>query len=507
MANRDGVPRQLDIREWLNQNSDVIKACFDEDISKVGPLDVKVQGVSKFCTILHVWQENTHRRIKVFNPDIPINKGYCYREAQLLSALSGTGLAPRLHYADVEACWYISDWIVGRELFQSVTPDNVVDISREVGAWIAKYTKVISRNDKFVETGAEHRMTWRDYLVQYGGTIKKVAMESDGDFTASLALETRVVAKDDPHFGNYIRSRRGKLFGIDYEMSSLRPYGWDIMVSARALLRTYPGPGMEHIDALVDGWGQGTDCLDKETFRKLVRWFAEKTAFDVNNPTVESFRGVLHAYNKAAEVPAAKILQVPSHRDEIEPVDAGIKTVLAERISTIMEGEAENDLAYEAYLAGRDAPEDSGTAAVGLRMAKACETCRGSCCSLGTHNVAYLKKDAIYRAARHLGTRSLPEVIKAYMDHVPDEHVMGSCFYHTTQGCALPREMRSTICNTYQCGAVRALNQIAAELEPDVPVLVVAGSESLIDRAVAVTQTTAHAVDVTIEVKDDSSAA
>lgn len=497
MANSGGNFEPQDIKAWLAANSDRIKAVFDEDTSKVGTLDVKVQAFNPYCFILHVWTGDTHKRIKAYNPNTERLAGYCSRETKLLGALNDTGLAPRLYDFDTTENWYISDWIVGSELHATVTPDNIVAASREVGQWLAKYAQSILKVDAFSEAGKKQHKNWRDYLVNYGGVIEQAALDPEADFLEDLTLDTRIVAKDDPHFGNYIRAEDGTLFGIDFEMSTLRPYGWDVMVTARALLRTYPGPQFDHIDALVDGWAQGTDCIDQESFRKLVRWFAEKTAFDVNNPTVEGFRQILHAYNANATVPAAKIMQVPGFENEIDAVGADVSQALTARIRSLINN-ADQPLSVEEYLASDTTPQDSGTADVSLRLAKTCETCEGSCCSRGTQNLAYLKEDAIYRTAHYLGTKSLAHVIDAYVNHVPEHHVKNSCFYHTSTGCALPREMRSTICNMYQCGAAQAVSKMTSELDPDVPIIVVAGHHTEVKRAYAVSEQLSKKLDVKI---------
>jgi len=45
--------------------------------------------------------------------------------------------------------------------------------------------------------------------------------------------------------------------------------------------------------------------------------------------------------------------------------------------------------------------------------------------------------------------------LASYLDWVPEESMQGSCIYHTDKGCALPRPLRSDICNAYFCDAVR----------------------------------------------------
>ncbi len=105
----------------------------------------------------------------------------------------------------------------------------------------------------------------------------------------------------------------------------------------------------------------------------------------------------------------------------------------------------------------------SGTAAMRTAILGAsCATCRGECCTAGgTH--AFLREDTVRRVraqyaedARPLTTRALEEL---YARHLPARHYRDSCVYHTTSGCALPRDLRANLCNRYVCGGLTQLSR------------------------------------------------
>lgn len=101
-----------------------------------------------------------------------------------------------------------------------------------------------------------------------------------------------------------------------------------------------------------------------------------------------------------------------------------------------------------------------------------CATCRGHCCrTAGTH--AYLDATTM-RAylARHPGLR-WREVVRAFIKQLPDTTFDYSCVYHGRHGCALPREMRASLCNHFYCGGLRELRE-ALDVSGPRPVLVVA---------------------------------
>jgi hypothetical protein len=106
----------------------------------------------------------------------------------------------------------------------------------------------------------------------------------------------------------------------------------------------------------------------------------------------------------------------------------------------------------------------------------ACTVCTGFCCREGGTR-AYLEVGVIRSyMARHPGMR-LREVAKAYLSKLPDATSKGSCVYHGPRGCGLPREMRSSLCNTHYCGGMKDLrNEIASE-GPKTVLLVAADEE------------------------------
>jgi hypothetical protein len=97
-------------------------------------------------------------------------------------------------------------------------------------------------------------------------------------------------------------------------------------------------------------------------------------------------------------------------------------------------------------------------------LGAACATCRGHCCATGGVH-AYLSVDTIRRfmdANPHLRPR---DVLEAYLSRLPNKSLEGSCVYHTNEGCALPREMRSDISLHYFCEPLWELQRTLAEAE------------------------------------------
>ena len=94
--------------------------------------------------------------------------------------------------------------------------------------------------------------------------------------------------------------------------------------------------------------------------------------------------------------------------------------------------------------------------------AKACSICRGGCCSIGEEH-AFIKKETILRYMTKHPDQKPAQVLAAYMAYLPDESFENSCVNHTETGCALPRDMRSSVCNGYVCESLMKLKDLFAD--------------------------------------------
>lgn len=82
-----------------------------------------------------------------------------------------------------------------------------------------------------------------------------------------------------------------------------------------------------------------------------------------------------------------------------------------------------------------------------------CTLCRGECCTAGG-NHAFLRADTIERMRREHPELSAEALGALYERELPARHYRGSCVYHTADACALPRALRSDLCNRYICSGL-----------------------------------------------------
>jgi hypothetical protein len=101
-----------------------------------------------------------------------------------------------------------------------------------------------------------------------------------------------------------------------------------------------------------------------------------------------------------------------------------------------------------------------------------CGLCRGGCCTQGGDR-AYLTVDTVRRVMRQQPQWSPADLVQAYMDRVAPRTERESCINHTKDGCSLPREMRSDVCNNYACASLSTLQKLSGEAAHRYPVIVI----------------------------------
>lgn len=89
-------------------------------------------------------------------------------------------------------------------------------------------------------------------------------------------------------------------------------------------------------------------------------------------------------------------------------------------------------------------------------LTTACMLCKGSCCTAGK-DTALISLETIKKSIDYLQTSTPEEIETAYLNRLPEKVVINSCVHHSTEGCTLPSEMRSAICNGYYCEDLKKL--------------------------------------------------
>lgn len=110
-----------------------------------------------------------------------------------------------------------------------------------------------------------------------------------------------------------------------------------------------------------------------------------------------------------------------------------------------------------------------------------CTMCKGGCCASGKEH-AYL---SVFSMRRFMDTNPDligDEILELYISHIKYESINGSCINHTSSGCALPRNLRSDICNGYYCDPLKKYHNNMMQLDSPKVVLAIQRSYTYWDR-------------------------
>gem|GEM_PF-941611 len=87
-----------------------------------------------------------------------------------------------------------------------------------------------------------------------------------------------------------------------------------------------------------------------------------------------------------------------------------------------------------------------------------CGQCKGGCCTTGKDH-SYLSVVTVRRYMDNHLAVSEQQLLDLYLSYLNPETVAGSCINQTGSGCALPRELRSDVCNSYYCEGIKEYQQ------------------------------------------------
>lgn len=101
-----------------------------------------------------------------------------------------------------------------------------------------------------------------------------------------------------------------------------------------------------------------------------------------------------------------------------------------------------------------------------------CSMCKGGCCADGKEH-AYISPVIIRRQMDANPDLQEEDILTTYVTNIATETAQNACINQTKTGCALPRELRADICNSYFCGPISSYIKNMASQEMLIPVLAI----------------------------------
>jgi hypothetical protein len=286
-------------------------------------------------------------------------------------------------------------------------------------------------------------------------------------------IGSRTISVNAPDLGAFGVDSGGRLLCADFVTAKLKPMGHDLLATGRELSLLFPNRVREVSEALVNGFGRGTDVMALDQLLDLVRVIPRVSSLSLIGDTAARRRRRFARYNQHAPEPVQDIHEIPYISGRLVAQDPGAKDrligVLRGKIGTAGDMDTSDTIAApQAVGSAAKPPTDAVTDDRELAI---CGACQGACCRPGRAQMAFLDAPLLERTRASLGLSGLEDAVAYYASALPDQHVAGSCYYHGAEGCALPREHRSDMCNTFMCDPMKRLRATLMRLEPETSVV------------------------------------
>lgn len=441
------MPSAFSVHQWFAEKGiDVAGAMFP---TMDPPDDFQVRIVSQHTDrfVAKVSANEKVVAIKAFDLAVETGMSAFERELSVNLCLADSDLSPAIQAYSKSDAWILFEWLEHPVLELEFDERNAIGFAHKLGHWFNRYTDVMTSK------GVDAVTNWYDYISTYSRLSKSIDFDRYKNFLKSLPISRRVIAKNDPKLDNFLATSDHEIIGIDFEMAELKPLGWDILLVARKLVKTYPQGFLELTQALCAGWGRGTDCIGADDFLQLVRIFTANTAFVLTEEGQTWRLEILRRFNDQGSHFAKKVLETPYFTDGTVEQDPTVIADFRDHLTRLASAKppAKAPLSKRSVRVKSAHPHAAEQEPCKVESSF-CANCGGFCCQSGSEKLAYIRLETVQKVKKTLGTEGL---VKMYLDHLPDRHIKGSCFYHGTEGCTLPRTLRSDTCNAYRCFALR----------------------------------------------------
>lgn len=400
--------------------------------------------------------------VKGFDMSQPGARNKLLREYQVAHKLHVLDLVPKPVAINEERGFVACMFHDLPPLSDVLTDENLARHCQSLGQWLRQISD---------QMGLQRASgDWGSYLGRYP-ELTEDAMVSDTVLTGpGLPIRWVSVAKNDGALSNFLLREDGGLCGVDFADAVLKPVGWDLLMVARPLVRRFPDRAQDIAQALVTGWGDDIGGIAADRFRPFLMNFALATGFRSYSGEHKALKSYLDRWltryphsaprpTGAAMLPACGTDMQPSARLDRRTLEAHLRASAQEALSN----PTTPDPVSKAEPAGNI-------------LGNLCRLCAGRCCNQGYRNHAFLAAGTLQKTAQARAIASVDELVSHYLKRLPPVHVRDSCLFHGPGGCALPREDRSEICNSYVCKPALQLED-RLERETDV-VIVVASHEN-----------------------------
>jgi len=363
-------------------------------------------------------------------------------ECDALRILGASKLAPRLVSYSDENQILVQEFISGAKVRSVCDSRSLRDFCKNAGKWL----KVYSNKAPFFKNHG----SWYEYLTNYPDLLSSSSISATREFLETMKFDRHVLSRNSGALSDLVLCQNGSMRSANFDRCQFKPFGWDLLLTARAFSQAYP----DKVELITTQLARGFCGGSKDSaarWESLLRVFTIGMVFETGTETAPSPAELaLAKFNKDNTKPAEIVATSPHLENHFVPQDKVVLKTFRAHLRSL----AKDVLALE------DVHEPEPALAVEnphAGFSALCGGCQGDCCRMGVGHNAFIEEHVVGRLLKQQADSRPKDLVERYEAYIPEEHVSGSCFYHGPKGCSLPREMRSDICNRYACGAARNL--------------------------------------------------
>ncbi len=153
------------------------------------------------------------------------------RERRALDILHSEPVPKLLFVAEKERA-ILTRFINGTPLLEKLSPETLNQTAEHLGQWFGRLANHAPAED--MDTN------WGDYLAKYPTGFAVEILEHQHPILNQSKISRASLSHNDNALGNFILGADKRLYAVDFEDSQMKPEGWDLVTSARALFGQMP---------------------------------------------------------------------------------------------------------------------------------------------------------------------------------------------------------------------------------------------------------------------------
>ena len=268
---------------------------LDRVAPEVCERDVKFRALRSGQITLSGWFEAADQSffVKHYDPKSRSSKKPYLVEREALRFLGPAQLSPKLRAFSDENLILVQDFVPGVKVRELLDTRSLPNHCNSAGRWLRMYS---DKAPHFAKPG-----NWRQYLENYPDLFASDAMSQFGEFLRTMTIEQHVLSRNSGMLDDLVLRPDGSIFATKFNRAQFKPFGWDLLLTARSFCQLFPEKSELITDQLAAGFCRGSKDATAR-YASLLRVFALGHVFETGRDVSPSPAMMgLEAFNKDSD--------------------------------------------------------------------------------------------------------------------------------------------------------------------------------------------------------------